>query len=655
MLALLLPVATAVICYFSRDPALRKVLIIMIAATLGISAYWLHINIVLEPVFLSLPGLETLIAFLDFLMLFYFLYIGIERGHKPLIILAALQLLPLAYLELFLRPDLSNIGSFMIDRLSVVLYLVIAVVGSLVCIYAIQYMEEHAEQVDTNRNNRFFFWFVLFLAAMNGLVFSNNLLWLYFFWEVTTLCSFQLIGHDNTEPARNNALRALVMNSLGGVAMVGGIVILGAGFTGNALSLVDIVDSKLGLVSPLFLLVLGLFMAAAFTKAAQFPFQSWLLGAMVAPTPVSALLHSSTMVKAGVYLAIRLAPAYDGTILSTFVAVYGAFTFFAASLMAVGNDNAKEVLAYSTVANLGLITACCGINLPVALNAAVLLIVFHAISKALLFMGTGVIEHRLGSRNIDNMEGLGEKLPALAWLMAVGAFTMFLPPFGMLFSKWAAMASAAISPVVLVLFIAASALTTVFWVKWLGRMLSSPPSRMDPGKLESARGKLSGYYAVPLGMLGVSAVLLSLAVVYVIDRLAAPAVLLWYPLAFQAVSNLDVALFSWASFFNPNVGSGFFPEGLFPTGFLFGALAATLVMLGLAFRRPDSRRTAPVYLCGENVPGDESHRFVTAMEQGAEVVLGGYYFTGFINHRLAGWLNGIAIVLLVVMIGVIIL
>ena len=198
-------------------------------------------------------------------------------------------------------------------------------------------------------------------------------------------------------------------------------------------------------------------------KAAQMPFQNWLLGAMVAPTPVSALLHSSTMVKAGVYLVIRLAPAFN-PVLGMIVAVCGAFTFFAASVLAISQTTGKRVLAYSTIANLGLIIACAGLRTELAIAAAMLLIIFHAISKGLLFMCAGTIEHQIWSREIEDMEGLAEHLTTFITIR--NAFYVL-----------AALVCSSVSGWHWRLFmqfrwqrfsLSWPAATMVFWAKWLG-------------------------------------------------------------------------------------------------------------------------------------------------------------------------------------------
>ena len=213
---------------------------------------------------------------------------------------------------------------------------------------------------------------------------------------------------------------------------------------------------------------------AGLTKAAQMPFSSWLVGAMIAPTPVSALLHSSTMVKAGVYVIVRFAPIYNVTMVGYLISLVGGVTFLLASGIAISQSNAKKVLAYSTIANLGLVVACAGIGSYAAVWAAILLIVFHAIAKSLLFLSVGTVEHKIGSRDIEDMTGLLGRMPKVAVMMMIGIAGMFLAPFGMLISKWAALVAFLDAPYgfILVLLLAfGSAVTVFFWTKWLGKLI----------------------------------------------------------------------------------------------------------------------------------------------------------------------------------------
>jgi len=213
---------------------------------------------------------------------------------------------------------------------------------------------------------------------------------------------------------------------------------------------------------------------AALTKAAQMPFSTWLMGAMVAPTPSSALLHSATMVKAGIYVLFRLAPAMSGTQTGMLISFIGGFTFFAASIMAIAQTDAKKVLALSTVSNLGLMVACAGVGTAETLWAGIFLMMFHAISKALLFQNVGATENALHSRDIESMHGLIFRLPKLGAFMFIGIAGMFLAPFGMLISKWSALkASVDMGNILLVLFIVYGSATTMFyWTKWMSKIIS---------------------------------------------------------------------------------------------------------------------------------------------------------------------------------------
>ena len=262
----------------------------------------------------------------------------------------------------------------------------------------------------------------VFIGAMFGPVFSNNLIWLYFFWEVTSVCSFLLIGYTKTGEAINNCFKALWMNLLGGLGMAVGIVIFGINHGVTDLQSILTQDKSL-IVLPVICLSFG-----ALTKSAQLPFSKWLLGAMVAPTPSSALLHSATMVKAGVYLLIRLAPAMSGEFSGYMVGLVSGLTFLAMSMLAITAYDGKKVLAYSTLSNLGLITACAGIGTEETVWAAIFLVIFHAVSKSLLFQTVGSIEHQTGSRDIETMHCLVRRYPYLTWTLVVGIAGMFLAP-----------------------------------------------------------------------------------------------------------------------------------------------------------------------------------------------------------------------------------
>lgn len=365
----------------------------------------------------------------------------------------------------------QQINKVYVDQLTVIMVLIVAVIGTLITVYACGYMKDyHNHHTEFKDRRRFFFAMLyIFLGAMFGLVLSNSLIWMYFFWEITSVVSFLLIGYTRTPEAIHNCFRALWMNLLGGCGFAAGIVWAGMKFNVTDMQSLILCDGSI-VVVPVILLSF-----AALTKSAQMPFSKWLLGAMVAPTPSSALLHSATMVKAGVYLLLRLSPVLDGTYAGEMVSLVGGFTFLVMSMLAITVSDGKKVLAYSTISNLGLITACAGVGAKETLWAGMFLLIFHAISKSLLFQTVGAIENATGSRDIETMHGLVRRHPYLAWTLVIGIAGMFLAPFGMLISKWAALKAFIDSgSVILVLFVAFGSATTLFyWTKWIATVLAS--------------------------------------------------------------------------------------------------------------------------------------------------------------------------------------
>jgi ech hydrogenase subunit A len=398
----------------------------------------------------------------------YIFYLGIHNKRYSVSFLITVQVLLSVYYEITSEVHAAVSNYFYVDKFSIVMVLIIGTIGSLICIYALGYMKDFHHHTKEIKDNRRLFYFVIFvfLSAMFGIVLSNNLMWIFFFWEITTLASFLLIGYTKTPEAVNNSFRALIMNLLGGMAFITAIIYLSS--MGESIQLSSLLATRHAgyVIVPAALLAF-----AGLAKSAQMPFSSWLLGAMVAPTPVSALLHSSTMVKAGVYIIIRVAPILEGTVAGFIVTLVGGITFLLASIIAVSQSNAKKLLAYSTIANLGLIVACAGIGTYESIWAAVLLVIFHATAKSLLFLCVGTIEHNIGSRDIEDMDGLIRIMPKMAIMLVIGIAGMFVAPFGMLISKWAALkAFVDYNPIMAILLAFGSAPTMFFWTKWLGKV-----------------------------------------------------------------------------------------------------------------------------------------------------------------------------------------
>ncbi len=388
-------------------------------------------------------------------------------------IIATIQVVLALVVETLFAHQLDVPYGLYFDGLSLLMTFIIGVIGSAICIYALGYMEDfqkHEPEGARDRRPFFFALMFVFLSAMYVIVFSNNLIWLFTGWEVTTVCSFLLIGYTRTEEAIRNAFRQIIMNMAGGIGFAIAIYCCTAWL--HTVSLYEFIAYG-SMAAPGAALVAVFLGFAGITKAAQMPFQTWLLGAMVAPTPTSALLHSSTMVKAGVFLLVKLAPVFAVCeVPSIMVMLVGGITFMMCSFLAISQSNGKRVLAYSTIANLGLITACAGVGTPEAVWAACFLILFHALAKSLLFMCVGTAEHHIGSRDIEDMDLLFDRMPRLARFMMLGIMGMFIAPFGMLIAKWATLVSFVDTGEVALIIILAfgSAATFMFWAKWLGKL-----------------------------------------------------------------------------------------------------------------------------------------------------------------------------------------
>lgn len=438
------------------------------------------------------------------------------------------------WFELGGRAPHLEISKMYVDQLTVIMVLIIAIVGTLITVYACGYMKDYHNHHKefTDRRRYFFSLLYVFLGAMFGLVLSNSLIWIYFFWEITSVVSFLLIGYTRTKEAIHNCFRALWMNLLGGCGFAVAIVLAGIQFNVTDIQSLILCNGNI-VVIPVILLSF-----AALTKSAQLPFSKWLLGAMVAPTPSSALLHSATMVKAGVYLLLRLSPALAGTYAGTMVSLIGGFTFLVMSMLAITVSDGKKVLAYSTISNLGLITACAGIGVEETVWAGIFLLIFHAVSKSLLFQTVGAIENATGSRDIETMHGLVRRHPYLAWTLVIGIAGMFLAPFGMLVSKWAALKAFIDSgSIILILCVCFGSATTLFyWMKWIATVLASKNNDIKAKNTTSANQWVS--------ILVHSALMISLCFIFplISKRVIIPFIHTVFNNAYEVISDDNVII-----------------------------------------------------------------------------------------------------------------
>lgn len=323
----------------------------------------------------------------------------------------------------FSRPWVPSLGldlSFRVDGLSLLFLLLISAIGVFVTWYASGYL---AGKKDLGK---FYLYLFGFMGSMLGVASSDHLVLLFIFWELTSISSYLLIGYyHNDEKSRAAALQALLVTGAGGLCLLAGVILLGR-MTGTfGISELLRMDAAAVAAQPGFTTILILVLLGAFTKSAQFPFHFWLPNAMAAPAPVSAYLHSATMVKAGVFLLARLFPLLSASSLwFPVVAGVGAVTMILGVFMALGQNDLKKILAYTTVAVLGTLTMLLGIGTELAVKAAMAYLLAHALYKAALFMTSGTVDHETGVRDPELLGGLRHAMPFTAAAAFIGGLSM---------------------------------------------------------------------------------------------------------------------------------------------------------------------------------------------------------------------------------------
>ena len=324
-------------------------------------------------------------------------------------------------------PSLHLMVSLRLDGLSLLFGLLVTGIGALVLVYAGAYLK------GDERLGRLWMFLLLFMAAMLGVVLADNLLTLFIFWELTSITSYLLIGFNSDRPeSRASALQALLVTGGGGLLLLPGLLLLG--FAGQSFEISELLNhadqiQQHAFYGPMLVLIL----LGAFTKSAQFPFHFWLPDAMAAPTPISAYLHSATMVKAGVYLVARLHPVLGGTAeWFWMVAPIGTATMVLGAVLALRATDLKQILAYATISVLGTLMMLLGIGTEATLTAALVLLVAHALYKGGLFMMAGAVDHAVHQRDIRLLGGLRSVMPATCGAALLAGISMagILPTFG---------------------------------------------------------------------------------------------------------------------------------------------------------------------------------------------------------------------------------
>lgn len=370
------------------------------------------------------------------------------------------------------RPWAPAIGmslAFRADELGLLMMLLVTGVGALVLVYSARYFSAGEAGL-----GRFGGVLTAFAGAMLGLVTADDLLLLYVFWELTTVCSYLLIGHEpENRASRRAGMQALIITTLGGLAMLAGFVMIGQAAGTYRISAILADPPQVAPVALVLVLV------GALAKSAIFPFSSWLPAAMAAPTPVSAYLHAAAMVKAGVYLLARLGPAFgDATVWRAVAVPLGALTMLLGGWRALRETDLKKLLAYGTVSQLGFLIVLFGAGTGAAALAGVAMLLAHALFKASLFLVVGVVDHAAGRRDMRGLSGLARSLPWTCGAAVLAGMSMAgLPPLWGFVSKEAALDALLDDPVVLTAVVAGSALTAAYTLRFLWGAFGAKPGR----------------------------------------------------------------------------------------------------------------------------------------------------------------------------------
>ena len=606
LLLLGLPLLFAILVLFARKQATYKFIMRSVAGliiVLTVLCVFIHYSDVYYLDLSGFPMLGYIVWGANSLIFLFIFSIGI-KSQRPLIsVFAVLQIGLIAWLQFFSGHDAVTIYSIYIDKLTLIMILIVGVVGGLICLCSEGYMdvyhERHPKMKD--RRHRFFAVLLLSVSAMFGLVISNDLSFMLLFLQIISLCSFLLIGYKSPNCGKT-AFTAITVNVFGDLCFTVGIVVLAVfeyvlGF--NSLFLLDY-------GSPQVMTAVLLIACAGLVKSAQFPFAKWLLDAVEPPSPVLAMLHAVTTVKAGVFLVIRLSPMLGNNAAGISVTFVGGFTFIIAAVMAGSQTDARKLLAFSSISIMGLVIACAGLGTPASLWTAIMLIILHAVAKSLLFLSFGSAEHQPGDRDVGHMRGMHGMSMRLAMFLIVGMAGMLIAPYVMLLSRWTAMQAFMDSGNILIIMIITfgSTVTLFYWTKWIGKLVAHM-------HLYSREVKYPVYF-------GEKASLFILASFVVI-------VCILYPLVSEAIVIPFIRESMLAYYASP-----ISPDEISVIVFMLAMLLVIPVLLIPYFKKYRTRR-ASTYLSGINTGDNETYR--GAMGQTRRYELRNRFIFPFLNEH----------------------
>jgi len=499
LLLLGLPVLFAVLILFAKEHKAYKFIVrlavgAIIAAT--VLNVFLHYNDTYMFSMSDYPIVRYIMLGIMLLASLYIVYAGVKARSFLVSMIVVFQIGLFAWFELFSGHVAEIHISIYIDKLTLVMLMIVGLVGGLICLHSEGYMEEYHRRNPElkDRRSRFFAVLLVSISAMVGFVIFNDLTFMLFFLQVITLCAFLLIGYTKSSNSVKNSFTAITFNAVGDLCFAVGIVMLAVSENVLELNRLVLLDRDSSFTMSAILLIV----CAGLIKSAQLPFSKWLLGTMEMPMPASAMLHSVTMVTAGAYVIIRLTPMLGNNPVGIATMFVGGVTFLIAAALA-GSD-ARKMLAYSTISASGLIIVGAGLNTPASLWAAIMLLILHAVAKALVFLSFA--EHQSCCSDAEQMECLHGMPTRLKVSLGIGMAGMIFAPFVMMISKWPVMQALMDSGNILIIMIITfgSAVTLFFWTKWLGRLIAHAHHVVEEVKLRFD-GKVSLFVLAVLVMI----------------------------------------------------------------------------------------------------------------------------------------------------------
>jgi len=473
-----MPLFFAVIILFARGQRAFKFILRLAALaiiTVSVLSVVFHYSDVYVLSFSVYPIFRYVLLGVMLLVLLYIIYTGIKSRSLLVSAIALLQLGLIGWLEFLSGHTATTYNYIYFDRLTLIMIVIVGLVGSLICLYSEGYMKEyHQRHPDMkDRRSRFYSIMLVSISAMFGLVIFNDLLFMLLFLQVTTLCASVLSRAQGFKTGYSKST-TLTISAFGDLCFGVGIALVAVSESVLELSSLILLDGSPLVMSAVLLMVVG-----GLIKSAQLPFSKWLLDTVDMPTPVLALLHSVTIVKAGIYVIIRLTPMLGDNAVGISVVFIGGLTFLIGAALAGSQGDARKVLAYSTISGMGLIVACAGFNTPGTQWAAIMLIILHSVAKPLLFLSFGTAGHQPCGRDVEQMEGLHELPIGLKLLLITGMAGMLFAPFVMLISQWTVMQVLIESGNILIVMVITfgSVITLFFCAKWIGKLVAHAHQR----------------------------------------------------------------------------------------------------------------------------------------------------------------------------------